>query len=314
MHDALRSGRPFVPMPGAPPGGSVAMGSILSRASRTQIREDPFPHLVVPDALPADAYRALIAAFPSDRTVIADKRSKPNQAYRLPACRVIDDPNVAESGRAFFRYHTSRSFFEEVVAFWRSHLVALYGSVDAVFGRPAEAAVTAMRMPGRDGNPANQEADLTLECQFVINTPATQSSSVRGPHIDNPSKLFAALLYCRSEDDETDGGDLDLYRVTAPGFRFYANDYAIDAAQIERTATIRYAPNTLVMWLNSVHAVHGVSPRAATARSRRYINLIGERFRSEGAEFFECPVRSPDHRRQVSPSAWFRKAVRSVVR
>ena len=44
------------------------------------------------------------------------------------------------------------------------------------------------------------------------NSPVRTPSTVRGPHLDSPFKLFAALLYFRAPEDDSSGGDLEFVR------------------------------------------------------------------------------------------------------
>ena len=113
-----------------------------------------------------------------------------------------------------------------------------------------------------------------LDCQFCVNSPVTKPSSVRTPHIDKEYKFFNALLYCRHPDDDADGGDLVLYKFKSkPGFSG-AGRTAIPN-RVEPVASVPYRPNTLVLFLNSLNSVHGVTPRPVNNHIRRYINITG---------------------------------------
>ncbi|MEO6366004.1 MAG: hypothetical protein ABIO38_08170, partial [Luteimonas sp.] len=49
-----------------------------------------------------------------------------------------------------------------------------------------------------------------------------------------------------------------------------------DPCDVELAATVPYSSNTLVLFLNSLQAVHGVTPRQVTPRTRYFFNLVGE--------------------------------------
>lgn len=265
--------------------------SILGRASRSHIRLDPFPHVVIRDALPTDFYRTLVADFPPAEYVIGGKNALPNEAYRLQGFQAIADSRFGQPVKEFFRYHTSQAFFDEAMAFWKPSLEKLFGDTARLFGKPLEWAHAVMRQPGTKKNPHNTESDLTLECQFVINSAVEKVSTVRGAHIDNPAKLFAAILYCREEEDDSTGGDLNLYRAKEEIVRFEPFEYGISEDRLELVETVPYGTNNLIMWLNTPASIHGVSPRSVTNRIRRYINFAGERFPREKKPFFACSVR-----------------------
>lgn len=265
--------------------------SILGKARQSDIRLEPFPYLEIKDALPRDVYDELMKGFPSAEHIIGDKDFHYNEAYRVQCFRTVEDPEASDTVKEFFRYHTSQAFFEELVAFWKPTFEALYGDTDLLFGKPLEQAHAVMRQKGTRKNPHNTENDLTLECQFVINSAVREESTVRGAHIDNPAKLFAAILYCRDAEDESTGGDLNLYRPKNGSVRFEPYEYGISEDRLDLMHTVPYGTNNLIMWLNAPNALHGVTPRSVTPRVRRYINFAGERFPREEKPFFSCDVR-----------------------
>lgn len=239
------------------------------------IRREPFPHLLVPNALPPATYAQLEAAWPTLDQVAGPGPLDNNRLYKLAASQVVDNPEIAAPWRAFFSYHTSTDFLRQVAAVWADELYLLHPDFRAVFGCPLQDLTALRRHPGKRHNSRNREGDIMLDCQFGMNSPVREPSSVRGPHLDNPAKLFVGLLYFRAPGDDSTGGELQLYRPPS-GRRARHSGSRVDPASVEIAASIPYAPNTLVMWLNSPLAIHGVSPRSVTPRPRRYINLLGE--------------------------------------
>ena len=114
-----------------------------------------------------------------------------------------------------------------------------------------------------------------LDAQICINTPVTEKpSSVRGPHIDDPRKFLAGLFYFRHPEDDSSGGDFELYNLkhNRPLFR----GQHVKKSHIERVATVKYERNVLVLLINSLKAVHGVSIRSNTTWPRYFMNLVAE--------------------------------------
>lgn len=278
----------------------VYIPSILDRAKQSDICLDPFPHIVIPNALEENFYSAFVNEFPPADYIIADKDFHYNEAYRVQAYRAIEEPVFSDVVKGFFRHHTSQQFFNDLVEFWKPTFDQLYGGADRVFGKPLEDVEAVMRQQGTKKNPHNTEHDLTLECQFVINSAVKEVSTVRGAHIDNPAKLFAAILYCREEDDDCTGGDLNLYRRKTDAVPFEPYEYGIAEEHLELVRTVPYATNMLIVWLNGPAAIHGVTPRSVTPRVRRYINFAGERFPREEKPFFDCQVRRRGLIEQIS--------------
>lgn len=248
------------------------------RLGRGDIRREPFPHLVVPNALPAACYAELEAAWPTLEQIAGPGPLENNRLYKLAAAEVVDNPAIAAPWRAFFAYHTSAHFLRRVAAVWGPELELLHPGFGAAFGRPLAQLQVLPRQPGKRGNAANRSAEIMLDCQFGMNSPVLRSTSVRGAHLDNPAKLFAGLLYFRARGDDSAGGDLELYRPRA-GRRVRRSGSRVEPGSVAVAASIPYAPNTLVMWLNSPLAIHGVSPRSVTPIPRRYVNLLGECYR-----------------------------------
>jgi hypothetical protein len=228
---------------------------------------DPFAHVVQPDALPGADYAELAAAFPP-LSVIADGAAPTasNVAVRMNARAALSFGRLSAAWRRFFAYHTSAEYWLQVVRVFGAPLRAAFPALEDRIGRRLEDWRVGLR--GTDA-----DADIRLDCQFVMNTPVVQPSSVKTPHVDKHDKIFSALFYMRADDDQAAGGDLDLYRWRrAPRFV----RHRVLPTDVEHAKTVRYAPNTYVAFVNSPASVHGVSPRAATSVPRRYVNFIAE--------------------------------------
>jgi len=136
-----------------------------------------------------------------------------------------------------------------------------------------------------------------MDCQIGINTPPTRDSVVRGPHVDAPVELYAMLLYMKDAQDERAGGDLAISRWKDPGKRVFVGAEA-EEEDVELVKTVPYRANTLVLFMNSDLALHGVTPREASSQTRRLLNIIGEVDKSLPSGLFEIPQKhAPDSRK-----------------
>jgi hypothetical protein len=259
--------------------------SILGNLDASQIVLEPYPHVVVRDALDHAYYAELDAAYPELNTIAGDGPLPNNKLYNRSAHDIVDDMVIPEIWRDFFAYHTSRAFLKEVLAFWAGAIALEYPDLEARAGRSLAELTSGIRRAGRQATPENLDADVMLDCQFGINSPVTVPTSVRVPHVDNPFKLFAGLLYFRSPDDRSDGGDLTLFRIKDEG---YCHDRKLNVPEhfIERFAEVPYRANTFIMWLNTQRSLHGVTPRSMTDMPRRYVNFLGESYRLQSGGFF----------------------------
>lgn len=275
--------------------------SILHKARHEHLRLHPFPHLVLRDALPADYYERLARVYPPTELIAGQDELKNNFLYLKSAFEVIEDSSVDPLWREFFSYHCSTDFYHEVLKLWGDIITQIYPDPEATFGKPFDAFTTGVRQPGASENQENRKEDIQLDCQFGVNSPVRAVTSVRGPHTDSKYKLFAALLYFRLPDDDSTGGDLELYRYRDHRAAFSPSERIvydfvehtgirtleeIDGRFVEKADAIPYTGNTLVMWLNTPYSLHGVSPRALTTHVRRYVNFLGETYTGSRDGFF----------------------------
>ena len=245
--------------------------SVLKRASSKDVQTDPFPHLHIVGALPKDYYQRLAKSFPG-RQLNLDGLDRPqNSAWVYTGVKALENPELFPTEWvAFMLYHLSGDFFREIFKLFANHFRAAYPDFEARLGVPLNKATVGPRFQ-------NAPWDIKLDCQFGVNAPVTIPSTVRGPHIDGHKKLFNALLYLRAEDDDSTGGDFEIYRwKTTPRFGEKDDPYAVPDDLLEPVGLIPYKANSLVLFLNSPTSVHGVTERGITSVPRQYINFLAE--------------------------------------
>jgi hypothetical protein len=243
------------------------MKSVLAKAASVSL--DPFPHVVIDDALEPDVYAALVASFPRWQRVVGGERTQNNRNYRLCAQTILADPEFGSAWREVMALHTSGEFFRDVIALFGDSIRALHPSLESSLGKRLEDAATNVRY-------AEPFADFALDCQLTWTSPVRRRSSSAPAHIDREVALYAGMLYMRPPDDGVDGGDLELYRFR-PGQRHYNDDRSIDLRRLEVCRRIPYAANRLVFFIHSPDSIHGVTQRAPTPLPRIHINFIAER-------------------------------------
>ena len=240
---------------------------MLESVSADQVITEPYTHHARQNAVPAEIYRQLEAEFPS-LEMILNGRSEigSNVAVRLTVKQVLGDRRISPLWREFFEYHTSGDYWRHVTRLFGDHLRSEFPDLEARVGRRFEDWRVVPR--GFAG-----EADIRLDCQFVMNTPVREVTSVKTPHVDLCDKIFSALFYFRDPADQVSGGDFDIYRWRREP-RFIKHR-SMDR-DVELVKTLRYAANSYACFVNSARAIHGVSPRGITNIPRRYINFIAE--------------------------------------
>lgn len=239
----------------------------------TGITEDPYPHVVACPALPDDLYAELAATRPSPESLLAGRVAGNNLRYDVSARHLLERSDLSPVWREFISYHVSRQFWLDVVRLFGNSIKQLYPQLEAAVGQPLERWSCGGRH-GRGGiRPTSECALVQMECQIGLNTPVKKFSAVRGPHVDNPVALFGGLLYMREKDDiETEGSDLLIYRKKNSPLRFYGKA-EVRPHCVEEIGSVPYVANCFVGFINSIHSVHGVSPRAETSRYRLLVNF-----------------------------------------
>lgn len=234
--------------------------SILDGATPMDVAEQPFAHLLRLDCLDAELFQALSATMPKPQI---PEHTPQNFLALLDPFAPQVDARLTDDWRRFAVHHTSPAFFREIVRVMGPAIRRTHPGLEARLGRTLDTVAT---VRATDSAPA----PIRLGLQFGFNTPVTTVSSVRGAHIDKARRLISALLYLPEPDDDA-GGDLMLYRYR-DGRRLRGVSVAIeDTVPVSRVA---YAPNTLIMFVNSLDAVHGVLPRRPTRHIRRYMNFF----------------------------------------
>jgi len=245
--------------------------SLLADLTPADIVRDPFPHIVAQGPMVADAYAALSDSYPSFSRIAWEsppERLPNNRRYQMSAQLILDAPDLPQCWKDFVGHHSSPAFLAEVAALFRDHWPAAL--LKALDGRLTGHA-TARLSPLAQGRPR-----VIQDARFEVNTPVRQQpSSVRGAHLDTPNRIFSCLFYMRHPDDDSTGGDLVLYRWR-PEARQRAGDYMLPDADVEAAATIPYRANQLVIFPQSMQALHGVSLRHPTPHLRRYVFITAE--------------------------------------
>jgi len=237
----------------------------------------PFPYIYLPSCLPDDIYRELNESYPSDDLICSlDQWRRPapgeNERVDISAISMFKHRDILpQIWVEFVEYHTSNEFFLEVVNLFGDSIRHYYPDLEKRIGNLNQLETGVRFCEQTDCHP------LSLECQVGINTPGTQTSTVIGPHCDSPEELYAALLYFKRPEDQAEGGNLDLYDWKNQRRKLFREKYKIaDDSLIKKRLTIPSAANTLVMFINTIDSVHGVTPRSPSSLSRRLVNIIGE--------------------------------------
>jgi hypothetical protein len=245
--------------------------TLHDRLAGAAIRREPFPHIVVPDALDPSLYRQLCAGFPPfSRIGWADPKFLPssNCKFELSAAVMMADAAMPEAWRTLAALCSDRAFFDSVVALFDAHWPAAL--------RQALGGTLSGHTMERLVRHRPKAARMALDARIEINCPVTAAaSSPRGAHLDTANRIYSGLFYMRHPEDDSQGGDLQLFRWKDGPVR-EIDVVELPAERVECVVTIPYRPNLLVFFPHGIDAIHGVSVRQPTQHFRRYVFFTAE--------------------------------------
>jgi hypothetical protein len=246
---------------------------LLTKASSAVVETDPFPHLIIDEALPPAAYQALVEHMPSDDYLCASQSRGPNRYHRRSSREILkaSDALVHPVWKRFVRQHLAADFFESACHAFNGHLL----ETDRRLMERAGRRLSEMKPLQRGQRSLFRKSRTWLECQISLVTPTERYASPLGPHLDRENTVWAGLYYLGNHPSEI-GGDLLFYRFKHPARREYWRDRMIPPSLVEIVKVVEARENRLVMFLHGPDAVHGVSPREPNRASRKAVNLVCE--------------------------------------
>ena len=247
--------------------------NILKNVKKSDVILEPFPHVVIDNAIDEDLYESLSKNFPSPEHIMDvayshSKRYKPhdnNCIFQLKNADIVNNSCVSKEWKEFTKYHSSEEFHKVVLD--------LFGK-DLVY---------------KNRGNLIENNKIKLSSAIRINSRVTETCTVRAPHVDAQNTLYVALLYMRHDEDGSEGGKLVIYqhkntkkfqlskfKLSQVAGRTYMSSNEVDPETINEVKVVPYAKNRLLFFLNSDQAVHGVTDRKPTNHYRRLINVIAK--------------------------------------
>lgn len=258
---------------------TIAMFNLLAKVRPSDVETEPFPHVVVKDALEPDLYARLAATFPAYESLCQGEEPGSNLRFHYDARKVVGDSELDPSWAELARVHLASSFFQDFNRLFGDLLLHWNPTLGRTPGRLSEVKV------GVRGIDPHPQADVLLDFLVACNTPVVgKPTSVRGAHVDLPNKLFTGLFYMRAPEDDSQGGDLELCRFKSDVETSVRGRNALDAIggsevpaeYVECVKTVPYQTNVFVLFLNSPQSLHGVSRRSVTSFPRRFVCVLGQ--------------------------------------
>ena len=79
-----------------------------------QVVVDPYPHVIIEDALPWDVYEELERTFP-ENAILSTNPFDDGVCYRYKADKLLQEAFKPEIWREFTQFHTSAEWFNSVI-------------------------------------------------------------------------------------------------------------------------------------------------------------------------------------------------------
>ncbi len=95
------------------------MYSLLQK--RPEVNADPYPHVVIEEALPWDLYEELENSFP-EKQILDTTPFDNGICFRMKANIMLDQKFQPDIWRKFTEYHTSAEWFNEVNDLFKDHM------------------------------------------------------------------------------------------------------------------------------------------------------------------------------------------------
>lgn len=246
------------------------MQSLLANVKKSDIFTEPFPHIVVTDALDSEICSRLIDEFPPLNIITEGVEFSSNERFSYSAHKVLSNSQISELWREFVKVQTSQVFFTQFVSLFGDYIQQIYPDFEQNI-QSIQNLTSGIRYVDEFPN-----VDVLLDAQICVNAPViSKPSLIKQAHVDRRQVLFAGLYYLRRPEDKSTGGDLEIYQFKN-GKAYGFNNQFIDDKYVELVKTVKYDRNVLVLFLNSIQSLHGVTVRSVTDSPRCFLNLVGE--------------------------------------
>jgi len=244
----------------------------LQNATPAMAKDAPFPYLVIDDALPADVYQRLADSYPDGRKMEAERKNQNNARFNLISRwgkTEFPYEEASEDWQKFVETNESESFVKKVYSLFPGFMNSSGTSDTIDLGKYGPDLAENLKL---DADVTT--ADVIPRVTVAVNTPVLEQSSVRGAHTDNMRKAYVGLMYFRKPEDDSTGGDLEIFKWKDGAAR---TEWAVKAPldQVDIVETLKYKPNRLILFLCTSDALHGVSPRSVTPHWRQLIVISG---------------------------------------
>lgn len=239
------------------------MNHLLSHIKKSLIIPNPFPHIILENAMDDSLYNELINSLP-DWRLFTDQPDKSNVRLSITTNELLEHSHVSGVWKEFAKANCRQETLDRFIWAFEDDLKRYYPN------RRWHNLKAGIR-----GTDSYDTCDVLMDSELAFNTPVQKpSKSVRTAHVDMPNQLVAGLWYMRKDEDASGGGDLELYRFRGRPL-FHSRQFASPEV-VKKVKTVPYKKNLLILFFNSFHSLHGVTERSVTPHARNFVALVGD--------------------------------------
>ena len=128
--------------------------SVLQSCTSRDVVLEPFPHIVIKNALPLDLVEELVSQYP-DLGILGVDKSIDNKRWSTPARAVSDNSQISNLWKEMIEYHSSEAFFLELVSIFGD---AILSKLDGIWSSRSE--LENLRVGIRQQTPSDRAGDF----------------------------------------------------------------------------------------------------------------------------------------------------------
>ena len=240
--------------------------NLLHNKNALEVFPNPFPHIIIRDALPSILVDELTTAFPINK--FQSIKNLNNIRMDLSCEQVLKENDIPIIWKEFIKYHSSSEFFYKLVDLFRDFI-----------DDDAKSYIQSLKKDQIGIRNINKNKKIYLDAQISVNSPVFSVNSVRECHVDSGNKLYSGLFYLRQDNDFSNGGDLQLCKWKDgishdAKLKLYREGLSKNYFDVYNE--IKYEKNVAIFFINSLDSLHLVTPRNKTNQFRTFANFVAE--------------------------------------
>ncbi|MBX9671749.1 MAG: hypothetical protein K2X93_29440 [Candidatus Obscuribacterales bacterium] len=245
--------------------------SVFDKIVNSELTHKPFPHIVVQSALEDSLCRSLLVSRPP-LSKFAPSNVRPGQKVHYASAKSLQDSTLDREWRDLIQDHIAPDSVRKLLTAFGPAIQEFYPQLEKRYGAISKWSI------GQRFVDAADDCVILADAQVSYHAPVSQEAlQDRGPHLKITNKLIICQLLLKLEDDDSSGGDLQLYSIKNNSSRleFQGDQEVVNRDALKLEKTIPYQSNTAVAFLNSPVSIQTMSARRSQL-PLMYLNIILE--------------------------------------